>query len=215
MPTRNIVLANNQTYHIFSRSVRQMSIFTGVYDCSLFLDVIEYYLQESPPVKFSKYRKQKSKFILSLDINFIVKIIAFCIMPTHFHFLLTQIRDYGIKKFAQRISNSYAHYYNKKNEQNGPLFENRFKAVRIINDEQLIHVSRYIHLNPLTAYLVDDASKFKFSSYNHYLGKEILSFVHNELVMSKFSSAESYKSFVNDQKDYQRKLDYIKNLILD
>ncbi|MBI2622289.1 transposase [Candidatus Microgenomates bacterium] len=136
-------------------------------------------------------------------------------MPNHFHLMLRQEKDDGIKQFMHRISNSFAHYYAIKNKQRGHVFEGNFKAVHVETEEQLLHLSRYIHLNPVTAYLVNKPEDYPHSSYRVYLGEESSEIVDPTVAISHFSSREKYREFVMLQKDYQRKLQEIKHLLLE
>jgi len=171
MALRKTILATDEVYHVFNRSVRNIPIFRGKRDYYLFIETVEYYLQPKPPTRFAIYRIQKNKYPLDLKKK-VVTIANFCLMPTHFHFTLKQEETNGIRQFIQRVSNSFAHYFNLKYHTRGPVFEGNFKAVRVENDEQLLHLSRYIHLNPVTAYLVENPEDYLFSSYLTYLGKE-------------------------------------------
>ena len=155
MPAREVILATNETYHVFNRSIRQLPIFTNRREYKIFLMATRYYLQPKPAVRFSIYRKQKNKYELDLTYK-LVNIIAYCLMPDHYHFILTQNIEGGIRKFIHRLSDSYSHYFNKRCDQKGSIFEGKFKAVRVKSQEQLIHLSRYIHLNPVTSYLLED-----------------------------------------------------------
>lgn len=213
MGHRRTILASGEIYHIFNRSVRTIPIFKTKWDYQLFFEAIEYYLQANPPIRFSIYRSHKNKYSIDFKKR-TVTIINFCLMPTHFHFTLKQEMDNGIRQFIQRLSNSYAHYFNLKSQTKGPVFEGNFKAVRVETDEQLFHLSRYIHLNPVTSYLVEKPEFYLYSSYLTYIGKEKLTFVNPTLIMSNISK-ESYKKFVLDQKDYQRELDRIRHLLLE
>lgn len=174
---------------------------------------MKYYLQPNPPTRFSIYKKQKSKFPLSLKKK-LVKIVSFCFMPNHLHFALRQEMDNGIRQFMQRLLNSYAHYYNLKYQARGHVFEGNFKAVHIETEEQLIHLSRYIHLNPVTAFLIENPEKFPYSSYKIYLNQVKDEIIDPSPVMENFNP-RSYREFILDQKDYQRKLDEIKHLVLE
>lgn len=214
MPPRNIILATDETYHIFSRALHQIPIFSSKYEADLFLSATKYYLQVCPPVKFSIYRQQKNRYQIDLRRKW-VNLIAYCIMPDHFHFILTQLKDQGIRKYIHRLASSYSHFYNLKSHQKGSVFESKFKAVRIKTQDQLIHLSRYIHLNPTTSYLVKNPQDYLYSSYNIYLKKKKSDFVDPSDVMVDFKSATSYQKFVLNQKDYQRELKQIKHLILE
>ena len=136
-------------------------------------------------------------------------------MPNHFHFLLRQKTDDGLSKFVGDLLNSYTKYFNIKNDRVGPLFQGRFRAVLIDNDEQLVHVSRYIHLNPLIANLVSDIESYPWSSYRDYLGLGNNTFVKTAEILDLFKSKEDYKQFVLDQVDYARVLDQFKHKFLD
>ena len=76
-----------------------------------------------------------------------MEIICYCLMPNHLHLLLRQLMDGGISKFMSNFANSYTRYFNTKSKRKGPVFEGKFKAKRIETDEQLLHLSRHIHLN--------------------------------------------------------------------
>lgn len=214
MPSRKVILANGESYHIFNRSLRQVPIFTNKKEFDLFVLTSHYYLQQSPPIKFSIYRRYKNRYRVDHS-KTLVKIIAYCLMPTHFHFILTQLEDEGIKAYIHRLANSYSHYFNKKHDQKGPLFESKFKAVRIETQEQLIHLSRYIHLNPVTNFLIEDPEEYSYSSYKIYLYNHKSDFVDSSDVLTSFKSVGSYKKFVLDQKDYQRELKRIRHLIFE
>jgi len=135
-------------------------------------------------------------------------------MPTHFHLLLRQLMENGIEKFSRKISDSYSHYFNIKTERKGGLFEGRFQATRITSDQQLLHVSRYIHLNPYSSFLVKDfvaLEKYPYSSFPEYINNSPVSRCQKEIVLNQFKKPEDYKDFVYDQADYQKTLDQIKH----
>jgi len=215
MAIRKTILATGEVYHILNRSVQKLPIFQGKRECNFFLEAMEYYLQVEPPVKFSLYKTNKDRFSIKKDENFLVKVVAYCLMPNHFHLILKQLAEEGIKKYIQRLTNSFAHYYSKKYESSGHLFGGNFKAVHVGSDEQLWHLSRYLHLNPVSGYLVENPEDYPFSSYGIYLGEKKSNFVDPSLVMENFSSPGKYKSFVEDRKDYQRVLEEIKRLTLE
>ena len=112
----------------------------------------------------------------------------------------------GISKFISKVSNSFTKYFNVKNDRVGPLFQGAFKAVRIESDEQLIHVSRYIHLNPLVGNIVTNLKKFEWSSYPIYISERQASLVSNREVLDHFSSKKDYERFVLNQVDYAKEL---------
>lgn len=221
MPGREIVLANNEVYHIFNRSIASQPIFLNKRSYQRALETFFYYQNSLLPSRYSKFIAQaaeiKQKILAELKDKkkFLVEIIAFCFMPTHFHFLLKQVRENGISKFVGNFSNSYTRYFNTRNKRNGPLLQGKFKAVHILTDEQLVHVSRYIHLNPYSSLIIkklESLANYPFSSFPEYLGKYRESFCHKELVLSHFKKNNTYKDFVFDQADYQKNLQNIKHI---
>jgi len=214
MALRKTSLITGETYHIFNRSVQGIPILKGQREADIFLKAMEFYLQPNPPVKFSFYRTSPDRYPINLDKK-LVTIINYCLMPNHFHFTLRQEEANGIKRFIQKLSNSFAHYFSIKYKNRGPVFEGNFKSVRVEDDEQLIHLSRYIHLNPVTSYLAENPCEYAFSSYGAYIGKDSLGIIDSSIVLANFSSSKKYKEFVLDQKDYQRNLDKMKHLFLE
>ena len=214
MGARKTILATGEIYHIFNHSVQGIPIFRGQRECNLFLEAMKFYLQPKPPTRFSIYRVSKDRFPIKLNLK-LVTIINFCLMPNHFHFTLRQEMEKGIRRFIQRLTNSFAHYFSVKYKNKGAVFEGNFKAVHVETDEQLFHLSRYIHLNPVTAYLVEKPENYPYSSYQVYLGDEKSEIVNPSLILTHFASPKKYQEFVADQKDYQRVLGKIKHLFLE
>ena len=101
-----------------------------------------------------------------------------------------------------------------KNKRSGPLFQGAFKAVRIETNEQLIHVSRYIHLNPIVSGVVKNLDSYKWSSFSEYTQTPPF-FCLPEEVLSFFPSKETYKEFVEDQIDYGTTLEILKHKAFD
>ena len=102
---------------------------------------------------------------LQQNANLLVKVVAYCIMPTHFHMILKQILPDGITNYLGRLLNGYSRYFNVKHHRTGPLWAGRFKNCLIFSNDHLLHLTRYIHLNPTLAGMVKDPVEWKFSSY--------------------------------------------------
>lgn len=224
MPGRKIPLITGQIYHVLNRGVSLQSTFNTKRDFQRAIETIRYYQNKKPPLRYAQFiavPKERRLQILK-DLNersqFLVEIIAYCLMPNHFHFILKQIEDQGIAKFMSNFTNSYTRYFNIKNKRSGHLFQGKFKALRVESDEQLLHLSRYIHLNPYSSYIVKtfgDLKRYPYSSLCEYLGELKINFCHKEIVLDQFKNIESYKNFVFDQADYQRRLEEIKHLLLE
>lgn len=219
MPYRKVLIAPGETYHVYNRGIARAPIFKYSNDYVRFLDLLDYY-RFAPNLSFSHYNRLEKETKRSYWENIknnnscIVDIFAFCLMANHFHLLLKEAKEKGIKSFLSNVQNGYAKYFNMRHQRTGSLFQAMFKAVRIETEEQLVHVSRYIHLNPVTAYIVDikDLLQYQWFSFPQYLKKAPESFTAPKIVLDLIGGSEQYKEFVFDQADYQRKLDRIKHL---
>ena len=222
MPYRKIPIVAGEIYHVFNRSIAGQPIFISNKDSQRAMEVIEFYRHGNLPMRFSYYNRlpsfQKQQIVkIIAESPLIVEILAFCLMPNHVHFLLKSLTDNGIIQFMSNFQNSYAKYFNMRHERTGTLFQPMFKAVRIESDSQLIHVSRYIHLNPLTSYIlktIEELKTYPWSSYQEYMGTTT-GFTSKDLVLGYFKNSSEYSKFVADQVDYQRKLNEIKHLVLE
>ncbi len=212
MPSRTTPFVNGQYYHVYNRGTEKRPIFNNRADYNRFMKTMHYYQLEGPKPKLSNFFKYK---LFEPNYNKkIVDITSYCLMPNHFHFLLKQLRDGGITEFVSKLSNSYTKCFNVKNKRIGPLFQGEFKSVIVQSDEQLLHVSRYIHLNPLVSYLVKDLDSYEWSSYLEYINGD-KGLCAKEDILSFFKSHAKYKQFVLDQGDYGEKLELIKHQILE
>jgi len=222
MPLRTVPFVDGEFYHVYNRGVNRRKIFLKERNYTKFLQTIEYYsfinhrlrlsdyLNLSPEIKADYFNKLTYKSI---------EIISFALMPNHFHFLLKQTDEKGITNFMRLFENSYTRYFNLKHERVGHLFQGQFKAVHIETNEQLLHISRYIHLNPLTSFLVKsikELEEYPWSSYPTYIGKgDPLKFVNPKPILEQFKNLESYQNFVSNQSSYQQELDLVKHLTLE
>lgn len=207
MPSRKIPFVNGEYYHIYNRGVAKLPITSDSHDFKRFVKSMQYYQFAGPKPRYSFFDPKKMNIE---NLKNIVTILCFCIMPNHFHFLLKQEADGGITEFVSKLSNSYTKYFNMRSERVGPLFQGEFKAVRIESDEQFIHLSRYIHLNPVTSYLVTNILDYFWSSYSDYVSIRRFNFVNTTEIMKLFKTKKEYEKFVLDQEEYAITLDQIK-----
>ena len=161
-------------YHVMIRGNNKQDIFFSNKDRSVF-----YNLLQDLPEKFK------------------IKIYSFCMMKNHVH-LAIEVDDIPLYKAIHNLSMKYVKYFNKEYEKVGHLFQGRYKALMVYEDEYLKALIRYIHLNPLRASLVDNIDHYYWSSHNCYLKKCNLPWVYREGGMSLFSnsSISSYKKFL-------------------
>jgi len=210
---RKETLAIGETYHIFSKSIAEFVIFNNKKEYLRMKQSIKYYQREKPDIKFSKFTKNECAMKdFPSDKEKLASIIAYCLMPTHFHLVLKQLKQDGISIFMAKLLNSYSRYFNIRHNRKGPLWETEFKNVLVKTDEQLLHLTRYIHLNPVTTYLVDKAEDWSFSSYQEYLSKSCDDEKISEYDQILNITPDLYKKFVEDNVSYQRELAKLKLL---
>jgi len=205
-------------YHICTKSIAGYKVFRSDEDYSRMREMLRYYAIDSPPVRFSLYEKLISiGGVSSIEGvssgNRLIDIIAYCIMPTHIHLVLCELKEAGISSFMKKLLDSYTRYFNIKNNRKGPLWQGRFKSILIKTDEQLLHLTRYIHLNPTSDGLVDKPEDWEYSSYREYLNRTDKPLCNYAPYLKV--NPETYKIFVEDMQDYQRRLSEIKHLLLD
>lgn len=137
-----------------------------------------------------------------------VSLLSYCLMPNHFHLLVYQRERDSIARFIQALCTSFSMYFNKRYKRVGTLFQGTYKAALVDSEAYLLHLTRYIHLNPLelTGSRPVKASAYLYSSYAYYLGKKHAEWLHPEHILAYFRSAQrrdfrdhlSYESFVED-----------------
>lgn len=212
MPYRTIPFTNNGFYHVYNRGVEKRQIFMHERDYERFIQTLYYYQFSGPKPRFSTHKRFRSKDFYKNPK--IVEIICYCLMPNHFHLLLKQVRDNGIQEFLSKLINSYTKYFNTKHRRVGPLLQGQFKAVSINSDEQLLHLSRYIHLNPFVAEITKDWQKFPYSSIKEFMDNKA-SLCAIDYVLNFFKNSDKYKEFISDQEDYALQLARIQHLLID
>lgn len=180
MSIRSISFIIDEYYHVYNRGNSKQKIFNDTQDYSRFVGLL-YACNQANNFKASNI--QPSKDLLTIDrADPLVAIGAFCVMPNHFHILITPIIDNGVSRFMQKLSTAYSMYYNKKYKRTGALFEGKFKAEHAHEDRYLRYLYAYIHLNPLklinpawreeetinSSEAIQFLSKYRYSSFNSY-----------------------------------------------
>ncbi|MEK6818593.1 MAG: transposase [Nanoarchaeota archaeon] len=219
MPSRNSVklYVENSYYHIYNRGVEKRIIFQDDQDYAVFLRYLKTYLS---PKDVDGLRKQlvnseipwneKDKILREIRLNNFneeIYLIAFCLMPNHFHFLIKQNSSYSIDTFMNSLVTRYVMYFNRKYNRVGPLFQGVYKAVLVESESQLLYLTCYIHRNPLSLVTIqkgDPLSK-QPSSYYDYLGLRGTEWIKRKDILIFFSKTNpkmSYKSFVEQTTDF-------------
>jgi len=200
--SRKESIFTGEFYHVYNRGVEKRRIFLSHLDYQRFTNALFHYLVTDK--KFTDVDHSTTALPEpGLDKGFIkpAELIAFCLMPNHFHFLVKQIKNKGISEYVHQVTTSYAKYFNLKNERVGPLFQGRFKAKRIDTLELLLYVSKYIHRNPIDSakkkLTFNQNSGYPWSSLRDYALEED-SLIFKEPILANFSSKVQYLNFVKN-----------------
>lgn len=204
MPSRNTVkqYVADSCYHVYNRGVEKRNIFLDDEDYAVFLNLLKRYL--APHKESDQWGR--------LYLNYFnrVELLAFCLMPNHFHLLVWQDQAYDFSRLVQSVCTAYAGYFNKKYSRVGTLFQGVFKGKRIENDQYNLHISRYIHLNPLD--IKRDYREYAYSSLPYYSGKSYADWVRPERVLCLFRGADDYRAFLEDPSDIKSNQEGIKHI---
>lgn len=121
--------------------------------------------------------------------------------------MLKQNSDHGISHFMSSLITKYVRYFNTRYKRIGPLFQGRYKAVRVTDEYQFTYLTKYIHRNPVHLLGIksqshnSELSDYKYSSYGNYLHKFQQNWVSTEDILSYFSKTNphlSYQNFVEE-----------------
>lgn len=214
--TQKPIFKKLEIFHIFNRSIAGFKIFNSANTSIRFIEVLDYYNSSNLKNKYSRAKNLKQYSYNNLLLpksESKIKIVSYCIMPDHYHLLVKILKDSVLSKYINDVENSFSRYFNIKLNRKGPLWESSFKAVKIKTNEQLLHVSRYIHLNPTSSNLVTKPEDWEFSSYNDFIkDQKILKEILTEI---SIKSPKKYKSFVEKNIIYQKKLKFVRKLMID
>lgn len=220
--SRIVPLVTGEIYHVYNRGIDKRATFLNDSYYQRAYQTIKYYQYSTPPMRLSYFLRQPRSVKENIDFSEwgdkLIQIMAYCFMPNHFHLLIRQEVDGGISKFIGNFVNSYTRYFNTRNKRVGGLFLENFKNVLVDNEEYLLHLSRYIHLNPYSSGVVKDYSSllnYDWSSIKDYIGgsEDVIS--NKDMIMNYFSTKEKYKDFVLDRADYQKQLKQIEHLMIE
>lgn len=195
-------------YHIYNRGVEKRVIFLDEIDYKKFIGYMKLYL--TPPNIINKKQKDVSGRTIppsQIPKNYTeeIELIAYCLMPNHFHIFIKQISDMGMASFMQSLTQRYVMYFNKRYKRVGGLFQSRYKTVRVLDERQFTYITKYIHRNPLDILPKGPGpvglAAYKYSSYGNYLGLFSQSWVNTSDVLSYFlrkNPRSNYQSFVEE-----------------
>lgn len=212
MAARKEIFTEDQIYHVCSRGVDKRDIFLDDKDYLRFIHNLYEFNDKNLALNTyyrSPYEATPHKVERTEPREPIVAILAFTLMPNHYHLLLTQQQNKGVTMFMHKLGTGYAMYFNQKYERTGILFQGPFRAVRVEREAHMTHLPFYIHANPLDLKFPEwreqkmrnpeAAMKFleeyRWSSFPDYIGrKNFPSVTNRELLLQMFESPEKYRS---------------------
>lgn len=211
--------ANGEIYHLYNRGVEKRRIFTKESDYRRFIHNLVCFndIEVATPanVRFDVRRPSQAKCLEVEPLNIVpvsrmlVELLAFCLMPNHYHLLVRQRYDNGVVRFMQKIGTGYSMYFNLKYKRVGPLFQGAFKAVLVEDEAHFLHLPTYIHANPLDLFVpawrlgkirspekaLRFLEQYRWSSFPDYIGqKNFPAVTQREFLVSVFGDARAHRS---------------------
>jgi len=234
---RKIQFINNEIYHVYNRGVDKREIFSDEEDYFRFVhDLFEF--NDKAPAQNSYYFYSKRELAQLSEVRprkidrvrkLLVEVLAFCLMPNHYHLLLRQKNNDGIRQLLHKLGTGYTMYFNAKNERTGVLFQGSYKAILVRQDNYFTHLPYYIHLNPLDLLepewrtgkiknykkAVEFLESYRWSSHLDYIGKKNFpSVTQREFLLGVLAGSGNYrKNILNWLKEMD--LTKIKETILE
>lgn len=190
--------SDGNIYHCSNLGIDKKLVFNDEKDLNRFTQTLAYYRFKNPPARFS-FRK-RGAYQQHEKLSPLVEVIAYSMMPNHFHLLLKQVEENGISRFISKITNSYTKYFNSRNSRSGSLFSGTFKSSDKLTPEQTLQVSSYIHNEPVKKGLVIHIERFPFSSYREYMGMQE-GFCEKKEIMGNFTQPSEYHTYILQNKN--------------
>ena len=175
MPYRRVVFAPDQYYHVYNRGIDRQLIFRE-------------------PENYVFLLRRIREYANRLD----VAIIAYCLMPNHYHLLLRQSGEQPAGLLPQRVLNSYTKAFNRRYGRRGTLFVGPYQAIHVDREGYLLHLCRYIHANPIRHGLVNEIGAWPYSNYHEWVGTKRGALTEQGFMQDHHLTTVSYERFVGD-----------------
>ena len=192
MPTRRLRFLAGHYYHIYNRGVNRDDIFFSPGNYTYLLQLFKQH-----------------------HLSHGISIAAYCLLPNHYHLLLRPERDHTLSPFLQTVFSAYVQAVNAQKSREGPLFQGRFRAVWVDDEDYFVHVARYIHANPVQAGLVDACETWPYSNYLDIIGRRNGSLRTDDLVPVRFATGEAYQASVEDYVAFRREVRGLRRYLLE
>lgn len=210
MSIRKVNLASEEYYHIYNRGNSKQIIFRDSEDYFRFISLM-YACNSINNFRIFTLAKEESPYDFERG-KLIVSIGSYCLMPNHFHILITQAEEGGISKFMQKLTTAYVMYYNKKYKRTGGLFEGKFKSEHTKNDRYLKYLFSYINLNPIKLIQKDwkevgiKNKKEVLEYLQNYKYSSCLDFLEINRIQNKILNIETFPEYFPNKKSFQKEI---------
>ena len=202
MSIRKIQFTKDNYYHVFNRGVDKRNIFESKEDLYYFFNRLTdlNFDTQNKDLNIKRYRSSDKK-VVEIEGSALVSIIAYCLLPNHFHLVLRQESEDGISKFMQKLGTSYTMYFNQKYKRSGSLFQGKFKANIIGGDFGLPVLSVYVNLNYIH-HKIDPKENLVKSSIFEYLDKDLDNSICNkdeiDPIIKEIGTINDYEIFAKN-----------------
>jgi len=200
MPGRNIIKVDavDSYYHVYARGLNKQEIFLDESDFAFFLYLLKRYLSHT--------NVTSNRGVAYVKLYDDVQVLSYCLMPNHFHLLIYQVNERAMTKLMRCVLTSYSQYFNRRYRRSGPLFGSCYRASRVGSEHYLLHITRYIHLNPLAW------RTYNYSSLKYYLGDVVApDWIDMTRIMKLYDSRAEYLTFLEDYLEKHDEIDVLKH----
>lgn len=196
---RKTTFASGEFYHIYNRGVDKRTIFSDQHDLDRFLQSMREFNNVEPigSIFENSFRQLGGE---TAKLKRLVKVIAYCLNPNHYHFILQQISEGGISEYMKRLGGGYTWHFNHRHKRNGALFQGTFKSIHVDSNEYLLHLSVYVNLNykvhKLNAGSLTKSSFLEYVKQKQRARNSIL--CSPSVILSQFPNIKEYKAFASE-----------------
>ncbi len=190
---RKTLFTEDKYYHIYNRGVDKRDIFQDKEDVRRFVESMCEFNQIDGVGSLANVRKSKIESkALSGEL---VSIVAYCLNPNHFHFILKQSVDGGISKFMQKLQGGYTYFFNAKNSRTGSLFQGTFKSHLVSDEKYFNKIIGYVNNNYQIHTIPKDKIDLVFASDYEYTNNvfKVVSKKEGEEILGVFNGIENFK----------------------
>jgi putative transposase len=199
---RKQALVSDEYYHIYNRGVDKRDIFSDKEERDRFLESISEFNQKSGvgSIRDSRKLKTESKALFLSKKEPLVAIVAYCLNPNHFHFILKQLVGGGIAKFMQKLQGGYTYYFNVKNSRSGSLFQGTFKSHHLNDEEYFNKILGYANKNYGVHNIPKNKTHLIFASDCEYENNnfKIVSKEEGERILEIFGGSKNFKKHCDE-----------------